>query len=71
MVARGVPPAQVALAWLAQKPGITSPTLGASKPNHIEDRRGCAVARAGRHRDRRAGSSVRAARAGGVPSQPS
>ncbi|KJK18120.1 alcohol dehydrogenase [Burkholderiaceae bacterium 16] len=35
--ARGVPPAQVAMAWLAQKPGITSPILGASKPNHIED----------------------------------
>ncbi|MGO4610845.1 aldo/keto reductase, partial [Variovorax sp. 2RAF20] len=35
--ARGVPPAQVAMAWLAQKPGITSPILGSSKPNHIED----------------------------------
>jgi len=35
--ARGVPQAQVALAWVAQKPGITSPIVGASKPNHLTD----------------------------------
>jgi len=35
--ARGVPQAQVALAWLVQKPGITSPIIGASKPNHLTD----------------------------------
>jgi len=35
--ARGVPAAQVALAWLLQKPGITSPIVGASKPHHLED----------------------------------
>ncbi|AJG22734.1 aldo/keto reductase [Cupriavidus basilensis] len=35
--ARGVPPAQVALAWLSQKREITSPIIGASKPHHIED----------------------------------
>lgn len=35
--ARGVPAAQVALAWLVQKPEITSPIIGASKPHHIED----------------------------------
>ncbi len=35
--ARGVPPAQVALAWLLQKPGVTSPIIGASKPHHLED----------------------------------
>ncbi|HXW14036.1 MAG TPA: aldo/keto reductase, partial [Terriglobia bacterium] len=29
---RGVPPAQVALAWLLHKPGITAPIVGASKP---------------------------------------
>jgi aryl-alcohol dehydrogenase-like predicted oxidoreductase len=35
--ARGVPRAQVALAWVAQKPGITSPIIGASKPHHLTD----------------------------------
>jgi aryl-alcohol dehydrogenase-like predicted oxidoreductase len=35
--ARGVPRAQVALAWLAQKPGVTAPIVGASKPGHIAD----------------------------------
>jgi aryl-alcohol dehydrogenase-like predicted oxidoreductase len=34
---RGVPRAQVALAWLLQKPGITSPIVGAVKPQHIND----------------------------------
>ena len=34
---RGVPAAQVALAWLLQKPGVTSPIIGASKPHHLED----------------------------------
>src|SRR5438552_9678749 len=29
--ARGVPPAQIALAWLFHKPGITAPILGVSK----------------------------------------
>jgi aryl-alcohol dehydrogenase-like predicted oxidoreductase len=32
-----VPRAQVALAWLLQKPGITAPIVGASKPHHLED----------------------------------
>jgi 1-deoxyxylulose-5-phosphate synthase len=35
--ARGVPRAQVALAWLIQKPGVTAPIIGASKPNHLTD----------------------------------
>jgi aryl-alcohol dehydrogenase-like predicted oxidoreductase len=35
--ARGVPRAQIALAWVAQKPGITSPIIGASKISHLED----------------------------------
>jgi 1-deoxyxylulose-5-phosphate synthase len=35
--ARGVPPAQVALAWLCQKPGVVAPIVGASKPQHLED----------------------------------
>ncbi|HTH96452.1 MAG TPA: aldo/keto reductase [Stellaceae bacterium] len=35
--ARGVPRAQVAMAWVIQKPGITSPIVGASKPHHLPD----------------------------------
>jgi len=35
--ARGVPRAQVALAWLVQKKGVTSPIVGASKPEHLKD----------------------------------
>jgi len=35
--ARGVPAAQVALAWLAQKPGVVAPIVGASKPHHLDD----------------------------------
>jgi 1-deoxyxylulose-5-phosphate synthase len=34
---RGVPRAQVALAWLLSKPVITAPIVGATKPNHLED----------------------------------
>jgi aryl-alcohol dehydrogenase-like predicted oxidoreductase len=34
---RGVPRAQVALAWLLSKPGVTAPIVGATKPNHLED----------------------------------
>jgi aryl-alcohol dehydrogenase (NADP+) len=34
---RGVPAAQVALAWLLHKPGVTSPIIGASKPHHLTD----------------------------------
>jgi aryl-alcohol dehydrogenase (NADP+) len=35
--ARGVSNAQVALAWILQKPGITAPVVGASKMQHLED----------------------------------
>ena len=35
--ARGVPRGQVALAWVAQKPFITAPIIGASKPQHLTD----------------------------------
>jgi aryl-alcohol dehydrogenase-like predicted oxidoreductase len=35
--ARGVPRAQVALAWLLQQPGITAPIIGASRDGHLED----------------------------------
>ncbi|MCW5619705.1 MAG: aldo/keto reductase [Burkholderiales bacterium] len=34
---RGVPRAQVALAWLLHKPVVTAPIIGASKPNHLDD----------------------------------
>jgi len=33
----GVPPAQIALAWLFHKPWITAPILGVSKPHHLTD----------------------------------
>lgn len=33
----GRPNAQVALAWLLSKPGVTSPIIGASKPGHMDD----------------------------------
>jgi len=34
---RGVPPAQVALAWLLHKPGVTAPIVGATKVEHLRD----------------------------------
>jgi aryl-alcohol dehydrogenase-like predicted oxidoreductase len=34
---RGVPRAQVALAWLLQRPVVTAPIIGASKPQHLVD----------------------------------
>ncbi|MGB2177882.1 MAG: aldo/keto reductase [Hyphomonas sp.] len=34
---RGVPRAQVAMAWLLHKPEITSPIIGATKMGHLED----------------------------------
>jgi len=35
--ARGVPLAQVALAWLLSKPSVTAPIVGATKLHHLED----------------------------------
>jgi aryl-alcohol dehydrogenase (NADP+) len=35
--ARGVPNAQVALAWILQQPGVTAPIVGASKMQHLEN----------------------------------
>jgi aryl-alcohol dehydrogenase-like predicted oxidoreductase len=35
--ARGVPPAQVALAWMLTKPFVASPIIGATKMKHLED----------------------------------
>jgi aryl-alcohol dehydrogenase-like predicted oxidoreductase len=35
--ARGVSRAQVALAWVLAKPGVTAPIIGANKPHHLTD----------------------------------
>lgn len=35
--ARGVPPAQIAIAWVNSQPGITAPIIGASKEHHLPD----------------------------------
>ena len=43
--ARGVSSAQVALAWLLQKPGVTAPIVGASKLEHLEQALAAAAAR--------------------------
>jgi 1-deoxyxylulose-5-phosphate synthase len=34
---RGVPSAQVALAWLLHRPGVTAPIVGATRLGHLED----------------------------------
>jgi len=34
---RGTPAAQIALAWLLHKPGVTAPIVGATKLAHLED----------------------------------
>jgi aryl-alcohol dehydrogenase-like predicted oxidoreductase len=34
---RGIPPAQIALAWLLRQPGVTAPIVGASRVEHLED----------------------------------
>jgi 1-deoxyxylulose-5-phosphate synthase len=34
---RGLPSAQIALAWLLHKPGVTAPIVGATKVEHLED----------------------------------
>ncbi len=36
-IERSVPRAQIALAWMLSKPVITSPIVGATKPEHIDD----------------------------------
>jgi aryl-alcohol dehydrogenase-like predicted oxidoreductase len=36
-VKRAVPPAQIALAWVLQKPFVTAPIIGASKQKHLDD----------------------------------
>jgi aryl-alcohol dehydrogenase-like predicted oxidoreductase len=34
---RGLPPAQIALAWLLGKPAVTAPIVGATKLHHLQD----------------------------------
>jgi aryl-alcohol dehydrogenase-like predicted oxidoreductase len=34
---KGVPPAQVAMAWLLHRPGVSAPIVGATKLSHLED----------------------------------
>jgi aryl-alcohol dehydrogenase (NADP+) len=34
---RGVPPAQIALAWVLSNPVVTAPIIGATRPQHIDD----------------------------------
>jgi aryl-alcohol dehydrogenase-like predicted oxidoreductase len=34
---RGVPRAQLALAWLLSKPGVSAPIVGATKAHHLQD----------------------------------
>jgi len=35
--ARGLPMAQIAMAWELSKPAVTAPIIGATKPHHLED----------------------------------
>jgi aryl-alcohol dehydrogenase-like predicted oxidoreductase len=35
--ARGIPRAQIALVWLLNKPAVTAPIVGATKPHHLEE----------------------------------
>jgi len=34
---RGIPMAQIALAWLLSKPAVSCPIVGATKPKHLQD----------------------------------
>ena len=35
--ARGVPMAQIAMAWVLRNPVVTAPIIGATKPHHLHD----------------------------------
>ena len=54
---RGVPRAQVALAWLLSQPGVTAPIVGATKLEHLDD----AVRRGRPAAERRRGRPARGA----------
>ena len=58
---RGVPPAQVALAWLLAKPGVTAPIIGATRLGHLTDALAAEELDAERGGDRAPGAAVRAA----------
>ena len=66
VAARGLPRAQVALAWLLQKPGVTAPIVGATKPEHLKDAVAAVGVKLSSRRDRGAGEGLCAARGGGV-----
>jgi 1-deoxyxylulose-5-phosphate synthase len=34
--ARGITPAEVALAWLFSRPAVVAPIVGATKPEHLD-----------------------------------
>jgi aryl-alcohol dehydrogenase-like predicted oxidoreductase len=34
---RGLPPAQIALAWLLSRPGVVAPIVGTTRPAHLQD----------------------------------
>jgi aryl-alcohol dehydrogenase-like predicted oxidoreductase len=53
--ARGIPMAQVALAWVLKHPAVTAPIVGATKPHHLPD----AVAACDVHLSRRRGPGPR------------
>ena len=59
--ARGVPAAQVALAWLLHRPGVTAPIVGATKVGHLHDALAAEQLELIRRRDGPAGGAVRAA----------
>jgi aryl-alcohol dehydrogenase (NADP+) len=40
---RGVPPAQIALAWLMRDTRVTAPIVGVTKPQHLTDAIGAVV----------------------------
>ena len=55
---RGVPNAQVALAWLLQQPGVTSPIIGASNMQHLDEQAGALKLKLTRRRIKIAGGTV-------------
>ena len=59
--ARDVPPAQVALAWLLAKPGVSAPIVGATKKKHLKDALAAEALELSAGRDRRAREALRAA----------
>ena len=66
--ARGIAPAQIALAWLLHQKGMVAPIVGASKPHHLEDAiasaagtlSACAIAPASGRRARVSAGATRA-----------